>query len=156
MKNTKSALIVMFAILSVAHSEPLQFPKYGFSVDSLDAPPTEPSTMALVLFLPATDEFAPNVNVIIQGPIDSLAQFVELSKQQFKDLDYNIVSEDSTSESEWSVEYSGAAPQGKLHWFSRAIFKDRRVYLVTATALERQWSDTSEQLRNCVNSLKLD
>jgi len=50
--------------------------------------------------------------------------------------------------------HTGSMGDGDLHFYARAISKNGKIYLATATAKETQWSKLSDTLRQHVDSLK--
>lgn len=143
------------AITKTVTAAPIELPKYGFSIGALDAQPsTTTATTALMTFLPVSDGFAPNVNVNIQPYLGSMATYVAMSKDQFKQMNWTVVTEKQNGENEWIVEYSGPMQGNDLHFYARAIANNEKVYLVTATAKETQWSSVSALLRKAVDSFQ--
>jgi hypothetical protein len=151
-------LIATLAVVLAAHTAsagPADFPKYGFQIDTLDASPGTENTQALMMFLPSKNGFAANVNVIIQPFPKTLKDFIAVSKSQFEKLDWKVLTEKSPSDKEWICEYAGETRQTSLHWYSRAILKSGKVYLVTATAAAADWDATAPTLKKCVDSFAL-
>jgi PsbP len=132
----------------------IDLPEYGFVIDAIDAAPGSGPTTALMMFLPVSDGFAPNVSVNIQPYPDSIKDYISLSKGQFQRMNLTIVEEKQTGDNEWSVEYKGPAQGIDIHFYARAVIKDGMVYLTTATAKESQWSSVGETLRKHVDSFK--
>jgi hypothetical protein len=131
------------------------FPQYGFQIDTLDSTVGSSPAQAVMMFLPVSDGFAPNVNVQIQPFSGSLKDYAALSKKQFDEMKFKLVSEQQKSDSEWVVEYSGAMQSLQLHWYARALLSNQKVYLVTATARDSQWAKIADQLKKNVESFKL-
>jgi predicted phage tail protein len=141
------------AITTTVTAATIDLPQYGFSIEALDAPPsTKTATMALMTFLPDSEEFAPNINVNIQPYPGSMASYITMWKDQFKQMNLTIVAEKQNGENEWVVEYSGPSQGKDLHFYARAVSNNGKVYLVTATATESQWKRVSEVLRKSVDA----
>ena len=104
--------------------------------------------------LPASEGFAPNVNVSIQPHSGGIASYITLSKDQFKKINGVIVTEKQNGEKEWIVEYTASITGNNLHFYARAVVNKGKVYLVTATAKESQWSTVSALLRRTVDAFK--
>lgn len=159
MKNPANLVsaVVLFscATLFQAGAATIDLPLSGFQIDALDAAPdpSAPGTI-LQLCLPATDAFAPNINVQIQPYTGSIREYAALSKQQFEDMKWKVVSEKQVSDNEWSVEYTGSMGDDALHFYAYAVSKNGKIYLATATAKETQWTKLSDTLRQHVDSLK--
>ena len=159
MKNTVSVIntVLLFscATLFQAKAATIDLPLYGFQIDTLDATPNaSATTTALVLCLPASEGFGPNINIQIQPYTGTIKEYATLSKGQFEELKWKIISEKEIGDNEWSVEYTGTGQSGELHFYARAISKNGKVYLATATAKESQWPTISDTLREHVDSLK--
>ena len=106
-----------------------------------------------MMLLPPSDAFAPNVNVQIQPFTGTMKEYADLSEQQFNAASLVVLGETHTRTSVlW--EYSGMFRGRKLHWYARAELGEGKVYLVTATATESQWSTVSAQLKACVDSFR--
>jgi hypothetical protein len=150
------ATLLILATLPQLTAATIDLPLYGFQIDPLDAPAGPAPTTALMLFLPATEEFAPNINVQVQPYTETIKDYVALSKQQFEQLKWKIVSDKLIGDNEWSVEYTGQEEGSDLHFYARAVSKSGKVYLATGTAKESQWATVGETLRQHVDSLKVD
>jgi hypothetical protein len=160
MKNTVSVIntVLLFscATLFQAKAATIDLPLYSFQIDALDAAPdaSAPAT-ALEMFLPPTEGFAPNINVQIQPYTGTIKEYATLSKGQFDELKWNVISEREIGDNEWSVEYTGTMQAGDLHFYARAISKNGKAYLATATAKESQWPAVSDTLRQRIDSFKV-
>ena len=161
MKNTVSVIstVLLFscATLFQAKAATIDLPLYGFQIDALDATPNaSAATTALVLCLPPSEGFGPNINIQIQPYTGTIKEYATLSKGQFEELKWKIISEKEIGDNEWSVEYIGTEQSGELHFYTRAISKNGKVYLATATAKESQWPTISDTLRQHIDSFKTD
>lgn len=149
----------MFAgapFLAPVHAATVDLPQYGFSIEALDAAPSRAAaTTALMTFLPPSEGFAPNINVNIQPYSGDIASYAAMSKGQFETMKCTVVSEKQVGGNEWVVEYTGSMQGSGLHFYARAISKSGKVYLVTGTAKETQWSAVSELLRKHVDSFQV-
>ena len=160
MKNTARVISAVVAFLLATFSQTkaatIDLPLYGFQIDALDAAPNPAApTTALVLSLPATEGFAPNINVQVQPYTGTIKEYAELSKRQFEQLKWKVISEKEIGDNEWSVEYTGTLQAGDLHFYARAISKDGKVYLASATAKETQWEVVGDTLRQHIESFKV-
>ena len=133
----------------------IDLPGYGFEIEALDAQVGDATATALMMFLPMTEGFGPNINVNIQPYKGTMAEYAKLSRGQFEGMKWKVVSERLTPEGEWRIEYSGSMNGEDLHFYARALPKNDHVYLVTATAKESQWAAVGAKLRRHVDSLKL-
>jgi hypothetical protein len=133
----------------------LQFKSNGFSIAPLEERSETAICQAVMMFLPATEGFAPSVNVQIQPFDGTINDFASLSQQQFKAAGFTVVSENITKTTlVW--EYSGLFQGRKLHWYARAVQDKKAIYLVTATAADAQWKTVSVKLKACVDSFKIE
>ena len=107
MKRVMLALLVCLctsACLGAATLGQLTFTASGFSIRPLEGWET------LTMLLPASDGFAPNVNVQIQPYPGTLDSYIALSKGQLKQMGFQAVREARRGKSGWVVEYTGYEP----------------------------------------------
>ena len=140
---------------STSEAGTIDLPVYGFQLDGLEAQPVDVPTSAVMTFLPVTDGFAPNINVQIQPYAGAMKDYVDMSKQQFVAMKWKVVSEKAIGDNEWVAEYAGPLQGNDLHFYARALSKNGKVYLVTGTAKESQWSAVGGTIRKHVDSFKL-
>lgn len=134
----------------------LRFPEAGFSITPLEARPGPMSVMPLTMSLPATGNFSANVNVLIQPYEESIEDYTALSLKQFKDNGLKVIEQKKLGKSAVVFQCSGELQGRDLHWYARAEKLGAHVYLVTATATEKQWADQGSQLKGCVDSFQLE
>ena len=146
------ALCLCLLLSNVAFAES----KYENSQFSINALVSEniANTQPLMMFLSASEGFAPNVNVQVQQYPNSLKEYAKLSVQQFNQLNFKVLQNKQT-ETSLVLEYSGIMQGNNLHWYAIAHKKGNNVYLVTATSTESQWKTHSKTLIECVKSFKL-
>ena len=144
------------ACLGAASSGRLRFRDAAFSIQPLEAAPGRIPYQVLMMFLPPSDGFAPNVNVLIQPYAGTIDDYTTLSKSQFLAAGYKMISETKQGAAAVLFEYSGKFQGRELHWYSKATSSGTTVYLATATATEDQWRSLSGQLKACVDSLAVD
>jgi len=130
----------------------LVFAKNGFAIAPLDEP-GKGTCQVLMMFLPASDGFAPNVNVQTQEFGGTLEEYGALSKKQFEEMKLKTLN-DKIEKGVLTLEYAGEMQKRKLHWYAVATLKGGKVYLITATAAEGQWADVSGKLKACVDSFE--
>ncbi len=153
MKN-RVAVVLMFLALQLTAQDNLSsltFNSLGFSISPLEGT-TKDNYVVLVLLLPATEAFAPNVNVMLQPYKGTIAEYYKISLMQYdqqgtKILSYKVI--DSKILIIETVDKDG------LQYYARAEILKGKVYLVTATATQNQWKTYGDQLRVCVNSFRL-
>ena len=105
MKSSLIALASLCALLSPAAANTIDLPKYGFSIEALDAESGSNAATPLMIFLPGTDGFAPNINVNIQPYPQSMKEYAALSRSQFGEMKWKVITEKMISDTEWMVEY---------------------------------------------------
>ncbi len=128
------------------------FAESGFSIAPLEAPPGRSPQQVLMMMLPATNGFAPNVNVQIQPYEGSIDDYAVLSLGQFKKANLKVIHQSKTKDSALVFEYSGEMQGRNLHWYARIQKSGGRAYVATATALEEQWAGFAPRLKACVDS----
>lgn len=134
----------------------LRFPVAGFSIAALEAPPGPTPHMPLTMSLPAIEEFSANVNVQIHPYEGSIEEYTALTLKQFKDFGLKVIEQKKVGKSGVVFQYSGELKGGLRHWYARSEKVGEQVYLVTATAAEKQWADQASQLKACVDSFRLE
>jgi hypothetical protein len=134
----------------------LHFPASAFSIAPLESPGTLASQVPLMMCLPATDGFSPNVNVNIQHYPGTIDEYLTLSLGQLKTAGFNVIEHKMAGTSAVVFEYAGETQGRKLHWYARAEKKAGKMYLATATATDDQWSRVGDLLKACVDSFHCD
>ena len=133
----------------------LRFKALGFSIAPLEGTVGDAPYQTIMMFLPASGGFAPNVNIQIQPYKGSLSAYAELSKKQMKAASMTLLHE-KIQAGALLLEYSGTSQGRKLHWYAKAQLADGRIYLATATATEQQWRTVADKLKACVESFRKD
>ena len=105
-------------------------------------------------FLQPKNEFAGNVNIMIQSWDGTVKEYIDLTMGQLKSANLKLVKGD-ISEVEWKFEYKGKAQGRDLHWYARAVKSNNKILLITATGLETDWEDQRVKFVESVNSFKL-
>lgn len=148
-------LILLSCSICAAGSKAV-FDQHQFEIETLepDNRVEKPST-PLLMSLPALGGFAPNVNVTIQVLEEGIDKYAELTRTQFQAMKLTVIREVKTEKGEWFAEYFGPFQSMILHWYSRAVFDGTKVYLITATAPEKEWDTLSAKMRGVVNSFSL-
>jgi hypothetical protein len=155
-KRLPLGILILFSsgvLQLTAVAAPLVFPQYGFQIDPLDAKFSGVTTQALCMYLPPHGGLPASVNVLIEPYPGSFREYTAMSRQQFDSAGFKMIVETST-DSEWKLEYTGTVKGVALHWYARAIFAPQKVTVVTATALESEWKTVAPLLRPSVDSFK--
>jgi len=100
--------------------EKLRFKEAGFSIAPLEERSKGP-VQVLMMFLPASEGFAPNVNVQIQPFADGVDAYASLSRAQFKNAGLKVLSEKKRDGASVTFEYGGSLQGKSLHWYARAV-----------------------------------
>ena len=159
MKNTTRAIcaaaFVSLAICSRSGAGAIELPLYGFQIDALDAAPNPSNpTTVIQTFLPATEGFAPNIIVQIQPYAGTMKDYATLSKKQFEQMKWKVIADQQPNDNEWNAEYTGSFEGNDLHFYARAVSTDGKVYLITGTAKESQWTTVGDTLRKHLESFR--
>lgn len=152
-------LLVFAVVAAIAHAAGpagrLHFEAAGFSIVPLNGASETESYQVVMMFLPPTEGFSPNVSVMVQPFGGTIEEYISLSRQQFGGSGLTVLTE-RASDSEVAWEYAGVLSGSRLHWFARAVLRDGKAYLITATATEAQWRTVSAELKACVESFTLE
>jgi PsbP len=157
----KTILLTLFAFVALPCLatedvvETLHFKANSFSIAPLEETSGSTNGQVLAMSLPASEGFAPNVNVQIQPFKGTLKEYVDLSKKQFTAAKFALISEKST-DTVHTFEYTGLIQGNKLHFYQKAEMGRGKVYLVTGTAKETQWEAVGAKLKKCIDSFKRD
>jgi len=160
-KRTKLSLLCMgmFLMAWAADAQPanrLHFPLSGYSIAALEEKPAKSPQQALIMFLPATEDFAPNVNVQIQPYAGTMDDYIALTMRQLDKANFKLLQKNVLGKAIAVIEYTGEMNGRALHWYARAEKLAGKVYLVTATATEAQWNEVAPRLKACVDSFHCD
>ena len=160
MKNIGFGILVTFSILALLGADgtgqTVHFPQHGFSIAALEDPNAGGNTILLTMSLPPSDGISPNINVLSQDYAGSLDDYLALSKQQFADNKFKLISSQKLDGQTAVLEYSGMLNDRDFHWYAKVSLKGHGVLLATATATEKQWPDDEKQLRACIDSFSRD
>lgn len=148
-------VLLLLALTAATSVSALDFPLSGFQIDALEVPRGDTPSSPLVMCLPPSEGFAPNVNVTIQPFPGTLSDYITVTKEEFAQVKWSVLGDRRESDTAWSVEYIDPDPSNALHFYARALVSGKYVYLVTATARESQWKSVEAQLRKCVDSFKV-
>ena len=143
------------ALLGAAAGQALHFPQHGFSIAPLEGRAGS-TGMVVLMSLPPTGGFAPNVNVVAQTSHGTMDDFIALSKQQFAQAGLHVVKAEKGGDSDATFEYTGNMQGRALHWYAKASLKGDEVLLATATATDQQWPKFADPLKACVDSFRRD
>ena len=149
-------LLIFFSLSSFSQDGSLRFPELGYSIQPLE-PNLKDVTgnyIALNMFLPSSEEFAPNINIIVQDYPGSAKDYKELSDGQFESLGVKMMRsdlKDGVVFFEYTTDKFGGT---ELHIYTRAYFANSKVYMATATATIKQWKKYGKQLVISVDSIK--
>lgn len=143
---------VCFAAGAAAHRV---YRAHGFSIAPPELPRGAGSTQVVTMYLPASQKFAPNVNVQRQRYPGTMAQYVAMSNQQFSKFDLTVIEHEADDRSA-SWEYRGVMQGQELHFYAEAWKSGDFVFLATGTSLQSQWKQVGGELTRCVQSFELD
>jgi len=133
----------------------LNFRVNGFSIDALEGVAGQAPYQVLAMLLPVSDGFAPNVNLQIQPYPGTMDDYMALSKAQLVQAGLKLIREARVDKAATVIEYSGTMQGRKLRFYARMVLREKKVYLITATAAEEQWASVAAKLKACVDSFRL-
>ncbi len=145
-------LILTMLVFSVCFASESQFTSAVFSINAPSGVGNGQGTVTM-MFLPAKNKFAGNVNVAIQDYVGTIKEYDELSQAQFKQMGFSVL--DSKLNADSAIyEYEGKSGGFNVHWYSRAVKLNKVIYLITATGLAMDWPDQKVTLMESVDSFK--
>lgn len=125
---------------------------YGISIDAPVSKNITASNIQIAsFFLPPSDNFAANVNILKQQFGDPLEAYDKLSISQFKQFKLTVLNRTLKGD-ELRYEYKGDMQGRALHWYARTVKTGQHIYLVTATGLDSQWEQQKSLLIKSVES----
>jgi len=151
-------MVASIAVPLCAETAPakLVFPRHGFSITPLEEESDSSGYVVLFMNLPPTENFSPNVNVMVQRYQGTLEDFKILSETQFVEQKWVLIRSEIKEGKVLVLEYAGAYNGVDMHWYSRVLKRGGRVFLVTCTARESQWGKLSPRLVGAVDSFTLE
>ena len=158
----RNLLIILTVLLCSAcgnkvQSEKLHFTQNGFSIAPLEeATKSDTPYQALMMYLPFSDNFAPNVNVQMKPHTGTIEDYIKQNKELLEKGNLKMIKEDRIGDDTYAFEYTGSFRDLSVHLYTRSVLSSGRVYVVTAGAMESQWEKYSGKLKNCVDSFELD
>ncbi|SFJ64991.1 hypothetical protein [Planctomicrobium piriforme] len=135
----------------------LVMPVTGYQIKVLDPGSGQAGGFDAVRFyLPGKDQFAANIGVQHHPFSGSLDDYLNLSKDQFKNLNLKVIqlkNQDGVIIGEATGKIGGLPASEELHFYFRAIKIDQCVVLATATCLEKSWEQDKLKLVPVIDSL---
>ncbi len=154
--KTSLALVTFLLLLhGKGCAAPVVYPEYGFKIDTLVASKeTQTANFTpLLLCLPISNGFSPNVNVLIQPYKTNPKEYLTTSVKQFESMGWLVITSSSDATSA-VIEATATMNQIDVHFYVRAIVLKDKVVLATASCAETDWPKLKEKLVGCVNSLQ--
>jgi hypothetical protein len=107
--------------------------------------------LAVHFFLPETEVFTDNVNVLVDEAVDNFPMVGEALRAQFEKRGAVVIRMEA-HENEITTEFTTNEPDGKkLHYYQR-IVNEKKLYVITATGLDSRWKTNSKVLTEAVDS----
>lgn len=153
MKKLVASVLLTFMLVLVVHGGG-KYENELFLINPLLDDNNISNTQPLIMMLPASDGFSPNINIQIQAYPGSIDEYDTLSIKQIEQLKLKTIKHLKEGDV-LTFEYTGAMRGRDFHWFGMAYKKGDNVFLITATATEKQWPDVGAKLIECVKSFKL-
>ncbi len=129
--------------------------EYPFSIDPPDVAPGDQESQVLMLFLPPLDGASANVSVRILPYAKTMKDYIALSHHRFEKARFTSIQEQPEGEA-MRFEYAGKLSGRAFHWYTKVMLHKGKAFQATATVPEKQWKATTENLKACVNSFKLE
>lgn len=123
-----------------------------FSINSIEA--TDKPGQILFMYLPASESFAPNINVLSQNYTGTIKEYLDITNEELKKYNLKIIKSKITEDS-ILIEYAGKMEGKELHFYAMAYKKNDLIYLATGTSLETQWATVSKKIIPIIDSFKL-
>jgi hypothetical protein len=146
-------IILLFLFIYVCAGAESQLITDKFTID---APASSgdiqgPSTL---FYIPNKNGYSGRVMVGAQEYSGTINDYIDLIRNQFKQNGMTFVSATITADSA-NYEAFGKLGNLTLHWYSRAIYSDGKIYGITAEGLEIDWKDQKDILIKSVDSFHM-
>lgn len=149
-----SLMVIALATEAAASGPENRFVSADYGI-SIEAPASKnliaANSQIAAFFLPPSDNFSANVNILRQQSSESLDAYDKTSMAQFKQFKITVLNRTLTA-NEVRYEYKGDLQGKALHWYVRTVKAGQHLYLVTATGLESQWEQQKPLLMKSVES----
>lgn len=134
--------------------------RFGYSITPPAFPKGDKDTSGLTatFFAPARNGFSPNLGVMVQNVTMTAEQYRDLSRNQFKQAHFTVISETPKKVSGKDAilwEYEGKAGEREMKWKGLAVMDADRVFLVTATAPKSEFDALAEEFNAALDSFSL-
>lgn len=147
-------LLLLIACVSAEDSRFVSA-EYRFQMSPPAIPAAEGiATQVAHFYLPATAGFAANVNVQAQPYSGTVKEYLDLSLDQMKQLQMEIVTAKMIGSSA-VIEYRGTMQNLSLHFYAMAVKPKDKILLITGTTLDERWKLDGAAIKKSVDSFKL-
>ncbi len=146
-------LFILWLALYVCCAAENELKLANFSVD-LPVGSAEKQGLVAMLYLPAKNGFAGNVNILIQDFSGTMKEYDDLTKIQIKQSGF-IVSNAQFLGNGAKYEYAGKSQGFDCKWYARVEINSGKSYVITATGLALDWPDQETVLKKSVDSFKI-
>lgn len=150
------AMSIAAPVLATPNNSRFTYRPAGFSIEPLSGDPSATNWQIVMMFLPPSEGFAPNVNVLIQPNDKPIDHYIAITLAELKQMGMAVVGSKKVNETIAQFEYTGRLNGRDLHFYAKAFKKGDQVYLVTATSKKTQWAAHADELKRCVDSFKLE
>lgn len=150
----RKALLIFLFIAAFKASADGTFGNSQFEIEALGGGDSSKASQPVLMSLPPKNNFSPNINVQIQIFPGTLKQYLNITKSQIESFGWALL-ESSIEGDKLTLEYQGSLQGKSMHWFQEAVKSKGKIYLITATGLERDWNSYSSDLIESVRSFRL-
>jgi len=150
------AFLVFMGIFFTCYSQKIgniNNPQMGFTMSMFNLSEVPANQPILYIFLPNSNNFSPNVNIVTQEYNDSIEKYKEISDGQFKSQGMTVISS-IIEKGKFISEYEAQNNDVMLHFYGIAYLKIDKIYLITGTSTKEQWNQYGTEIKRVVNSFE--
>src|SRR4051812_13939524 len=115
-----AAAVLALASLAFAGEHVVDMSAQGFTISALDPMAGTGTYQSLIMMLPASERFAPNVNVVIQDYNGTFEDYMKQSRDEFGKMGAKVLA-DKAGKNEGLFEYVAQQQGREMHFYARVI-----------------------------------
>jgi len=154
-KSLTLSVLALFSICAFAQEKSgvISLPQLKITMSSLNEAGYQNNQPIIMNFLPGSQQFSPNINLVIQEYGDGLDSYKKLTDDQLASIGIAAI-QSKVEKGTYTLEYESDNNGVMLHMLTIVKARANKVYLVTATATVEQWNSNKAELTRVANSLE--
>lgn len=132
----------------------MRFNSSGFAIEPLIVQESGKDYTVTSMFLEPTEGFAPNINVRKVYFEGTMAEFLDVTRSDFEEMEWSILDARIMDDGSMLLEATGSYNNLELHWYVRAVRSRDAVFMATGTTLQSQWMSVGRIIRRSADSIR--